>query len=128
MFDNLMICHESAENVVTQGKQSGFSFMTRLPYYRGLGLSMVEDISVIIDGVQIERKDVSVTLRGKTWTLDALEQVYDERWNFAEQGKISICMPGGLAPGMHKLKVSKKLRISYLPFNAVTVAEAEINI
>ena len=35
---------------------TGFSFTSKLGYYRGLGLSMVEDLKVSIDGQDLPRK------------------------------------------------------------------------
>ena len=53
MMDNKMIVEDSLEN--TDG---GFAFLGRLPYYRGLGLSMVEDIQITADGEPVAREDV----------------------------------------------------------------------
>ena len=40
MFDQHMICEDTMANVAENGAAIGFSFGARLPYYRGLGLSM----------------------------------------------------------------------------------------
>lgn len=50
MFDKMMLCDEGFANVVDNGETIGFSLLARLPYYRGLGLSMIEDIGLSIDG------------------------------------------------------------------------------
>ena len=50
MMDNKMIVEGSLSNV-----DGGFAFLGRLPYYRGLGLSMIEDIQNTIDGEVIAR-------------------------------------------------------------------------
>ena len=63
-MDNKMICTELFENVVENGETTGFAFLGRLPYYRGLGLSMVEDILVIVDGEKIELENVRFSVRG----------------------------------------------------------------
>ena len=115
MMDKLMIVEDSLENVA-----GGFAFLGRLPYYRGLGLSMVEDIQVTVDGETIAREDVRFTVRGKTYSLDQMETVYDDRWNFGEKATITALKAGGLTPGKHKLEFAVRNRISYLPFVPTT--------
>ncbi|MDE2434955.1 MAG: hypothetical protein KGM49_01725 [Sphingomonadales bacterium] len=115
MMDKLMIVEDSLENV-----DGGFAFLGRLPYYRGLGLSMVEDIQITVDGEAIARDDVRFTVRGNTYTLDQMETVYDDRWNFGEKATITALKPGGLTPGKHTLEFAVRNRISYLPFVPTT--------
>lgn len=120
MMDKLMIVEDSLENVEIEGLGAGFAFLGRLPYYRGLGLSMIEDIQVTIDGEVIPRENVRFTVRGKTYTLDEMETVYDDRWNFGEKALITALKPGGLAAGPHKLEMAVRNRVSYLPFVPTT--------
>jgi hypothetical protein len=115
MMDNKMIVEGSLEST-----DKGFAFYGRLPYYRGLGLSMVEDIQIIADGDLIPRADVRFHVRGKTYTLDEMETVYDDRWNFGEKAKIIAMKPGGLPAGDHKIEFAVRMRVSYLPFVPTT--------
>lgn len=128
MFDKHMICDDSLSNLVEGGEVVGFTFQARLPYYRGLGLSMVEELGVTVDGAAIDRAAVSLTLRGKTWTLDELETEYVERWNFGEAGQITVRHPGGLTPGVHTVELAERLRISYLPFTPTTKAKKDLTL
>jgi len=128
MFDNKMICDERFENVVENGVTVGFAFLARLPYYRGLGLSMIEDVSVAVDGETIPRENIRVCLRGRSWTLDEMESEYGDRWNFGEKARIVALKPGGLAPGTHKIELSERLRVSYLPFVPTTKGSREITV
>ncbi|TWB80319.1 hypothetical protein FBZ87_102743 [Nitrospirillum amazonense] len=120
MFDKYMICEDGFGNVVEGGQVVGFTFLARLPYYRGIGLSMVEDIGVIIDGEPVSRQDVRFSVRGRTWTLDEMETEYTERWNFGEKAAVTVLRPDGLAPGRHRLQLSERIRVSYLPFVPTT--------
>jgi hypothetical protein len=126
MMDNKMICTELFENVVENGETVGFAFLGRLPYYRGLGLSMIEDIQVSVDGEKIERENVRFSVRGKTYTLDEMETVYDDRWNFGEKARIIALRSGGLAPGKHKIEFGVRMRVSYLPFVPTTKDTKEL--
>ena len=120
MMDQHMLCDDGFENVVDGGHTTGFALLARLPYYRGLGLSMVEDIAVAIDGQAIPREAVRLALRGRSWSLDEMERCFDEKWNFGEKARVVIARPGGLAPGQHQVDLAIRYRVSYLPFVPTT--------
>jgi hypothetical protein len=116
MFDKYIICEDGFRNVSEAGKVTGFQLKARLPYYRGLGLSMVEKLNIRVDSEDIPRQSIHVTLHGNTYSLDQMETEYNDRWEFGEEGVVTVSKPGGLAPGRHKVVVAPHLRISYLPF------------
>ena len=120
MLDKHMLCSDGFENVVEGGEVTGFALLARLPYYRGLGLSMVEDIAVTVDGEPVPREAIRLELRGRRWTLAEMETCYDDKWNFGEKARIVVARPGGLTPGEHRVELAERLRISYLPFVPVT--------
>lgn len=128
MFDKHMICVDTVQNVVDGGKTIGFSFRARLPYYRGLGLSMVEEIAVTVDDEPVARDAIRFALRGRSWTLDEMETEYADRWNFGEKAAITVLKPGGLTAGQHKLSLSERLRISYLPYVPTTTHEIVVDV
>ena len=128
MFDKHILCTDGFENVVENGETIGFAVLARLPYYRGLGLSMVEDIALSVDGEAIPREDVRFSVRGRTWTLDEMETVYDDRWNFGEKARVIVLRPGGLEPGKHSLELAIRMRISYLPFVPTTRTTKELEL
>jgi hypothetical protein len=115
MFDNKMIVPDSLENV-----EEGFAFQARLPYYRGLGLSMVEDLAVTIDGEAVPREAVLLELRGRRWTLEEMEMEYGDRWNFGEKARVIVCREAPLTTGKHRIELAERLRISYLPMVPTT--------
>lgn len=116
MFDKYMICERTVRNVSRDGRIEGFEFGARLPYYRGLGLSMVEDVAVTIDGERIARDQVRLTVGAKTYTLDELEQEFEVVWEMGDVATVTVLKQGGLAPGDHQLELAEHLRISYMPF------------
>jgi hypothetical protein len=126
MFDDKMICTDGFENIVEKDRTVGFAILARLPYYRGLGLSMVEDIALSVDGEAIPRENIRFSVRGRTWTLAEMETEYKDRWNFGEKARISALKAGGLAPGRHKIELAERLRISYLPFVPTTKDSKEL--
>ena len=128
MFDHYMICIDSFRNTVENGQVTGFEFGARLPYYRGLGLSMVEDIAIKVDGTVIPREDILFLVRGKSWTLAELENEGEERWEMGEVATLRVRKPGGLSNGKHQLELAEQMRISYLPFSPVTRDQKEITL
>ncbi len=128
MMDNKMICVDGFENVVEGGETTGFAFLGRLPYYRGLGLSMIEDIAVTVDGEPVRREDVRFTVHGNRYTLDEMETVYDDRWNSGETATIGVMRAGGLKPGRHRIEFAVRMRVSYLPFVPTTKDAKELDL
>jgi len=115
MFDDKMIIDGSLQRI-----SGGFEIKARLPYYRGLGLSMVEDIAVSIDGQTIPREHVVLALRGREWSLQEMEVEYGDRWNFGEQGCIKLKYDNALKLGEHQVTLAIRMRVSYLPFTPTT--------
>lgn len=115
MFDRYIVVEDTLKNVVEGGKVVGVEFGARLPYYRGLGLSMIEAVDVTVDGEPVPVEDVSVTLDGKTYPVRDMEHEPEAVWNFGEVGTVTVRRPGGLPEGEHSVGVLFRLRISYLP-------------
>ena len=120
MFDNKIIVPDSLERLTAADGMEGFAVLARLPYYRGLGLSMVEDIAVTVDGEPISRQNIRFSVRGRSWTLDEMESEYGDRWNFGEKARILVKKAGGLNAGEHEVDVAVRMRISYLPMVPTT--------
>jgi|SRR6187431_821786 hypothetical protein len=120
MFDNKIIVPDSLEQLTAADRTEGFALLARLPYYRGLGLSMVEDIGVTVDGEKVPRENIRFSVRGRSWTLAEMETEYGDRWNFGEKARIVVKKPGGLKAGDHDIEVAVRMRISYLPMVPTT--------
>lgn len=117
MFDEMIIREGSVRNVVdADGAVTGFSFATHMPYYRGLGLSMIEVPEVRVDGVAVSEEDLRFTYNGVTRTFAELADVSDVRWELRTFATITVLRDGGLAAGEHEIFVNLRLRVSYLPF------------
>ena len=57
MFDQHMICEDMLANITDNGEVVGYTFGARLPYYRGLGLSMIEDVAVTDEKIVVVVND-----------------------------------------------------------------------
>jgi hypothetical protein len=116
MFDKYIIDPATLCNTGPAEAPTGFSFTTRLGYYRGLGLSMIEDLKVSVDGEALPRAAIAFDEGKGPLSLDAMETAYDRRWPFGAPATITVAHPGGFPAGEHRLALQQKLRISYMPF------------
>lgn len=113
MFDKYLIVDDSL-----RATPEGFAFDARLGYYRGLGLSMIEDLAVTVDGETVAREAVRFDEGPGPLTLAEMETAFERRWGFGAIATISVAHPG-LASGEHEVLLTERLRISYLPFPAI---------
>jgi Domain of unknown function (DUF6379) len=123
MFEKYMIVPEMAKNTET-----GFQFGARLPYYRGISLSMVEEIVVTVDGVILPQNVVDITVHGNKYNLEKRENETTDRWEMGEIAVLTVKKDGGLSNGEHKIQLMLNLRIAYLPFPAIRVSEKTLTI
>ena len=126
MFEQYMIVENDAENIVENGKVTGFQFGARLPYYRGIALSLVEDIVVKIDGEDVPRESIKFSAHNNTYTLPEMETEVDDRWNMGEVAHIVVEKEGGLPKGEHKIFLLLNMRIAYLPFPSIRKSEKTV--
>lgn len=128
MFDKYIIDPATVTNTGPADAPTGFSFTTKLGYYRGLGLSMVEDLKVSIDGEALPREAITFDEGQGPLTLDEMETAFDRRWPFGVPATITVALPGGFPAGEHKLSLQQRLRISYMPFPSFNNDEKVISL
>jgi hypothetical protein len=115
MYDKYMIVGEAFRNVQEEGKVTGFQLGMRLPYYRGVVLSLVGETTLTVDGEQIPVERMKVTVGGRTFPMTKLEDEPVAKWEFGEIGIVTVEKPGGLAPGDHAVELKQHMKISYVP-------------
>jgi len=115
MFDKYMICEDTVKILESEGQITGYEFGIRLPYYRGLGISMVEDIQLTVDDNPVDSENIEFRLKGKSMSLKDMETDYETVWDMGEVAYLSVNHPGGLTLGKHKIELVESLRISYMP-------------
>ncbi|WCT76791.1 C-glycoside deglycosidase beta subunit domain-containing protein [Novosphingobium humi] len=128
MFDKYIIDPATVANTGPADAPTGFSFTTKLGYYRGLGLSMIEDLKVSIDGEALPREAITFDEGQGPLTLDEMETAFDRRWPFGAPATITVALPGGFPAGEHKLSLQQRLRISYMPFPSFNNDEKVISL
>jgi Domain of unknown function (DUF6379) len=110
MFEQYVICEQGFRNVSEKGQVTGFQLRLRIANWRGLPLSLIEDVRVNVDGVAFPRDAIKVSVGGGSFTLDEMIPRSDVRWQFDEIATVTIRKPGGLAPGMHDIAVVEQIR------------------
>jgi hypothetical protein len=127
MFDKYIIDAASVRNLGPADAPTGFAFTSKLGYYRGLGLSMIEDLAVAVDGEPVPRAAIRFDEGSGPLTLDEMETAYDRRWAFGAPATILVEYPGGFPTGDHRLSLQQKLRIPYIPFPSFNTDEKAIS-
>ena len=118
MFDKYIIVPEGFRNTTAEAPENtvdGYELGIRLPYYRGLGLSMVEAIDLTVDGTPVPAEALTLTVHGNSYAVSELSTVFDDRWEMGEIATLRVAQPGGLPAGPHEVSVAQRLRISYMP-------------
>ena len=115
MFDKYLIVGEAFKNVDEGGDVTGFQLGIRLPYYRGVVLSLVGETQITVDGESIPSEAMTVTIGGKTYPFSQLKNEPVAKWEFGEIGIVNVTKPGGLNAGEHKVELRQHMKISYVP-------------
>lgn len=113
MFDQYIVCEEGFR--ARDDGRTGGVVEVRMPYYRGLGLSMVEAVDLTLDGAPVPTDRTTFTVHGNTYRFDQLPTVLDDRWEMGERAQLAFETDQPLAPGEHDVAVAVRLRISYMP-------------
>ncbi|MGY1672613.1 C-glycoside deglycosidase beta subunit domain-containing protein [Geodermatophilus sp. SYSU D00710] len=113
MFDRYIVCEEGFR-ARDDGRPGGV-VEVRMPYYRGLALSMVEAVDLTLDGTPVPADRTTFAVHGNTYTFAELPRTTDDRWEMGERAQLAFETDEPLAPGEHEVTVAVRLRISYMP-------------
>jgi len=116
MFEPYMISDDGFENVVKDGTVVGYQIKTRIAYYRGVPLSMVDEIELRVDDQEVEQEKIHFSVGEETFTLKEMETVTSTKWEFGEKATIFVEQPGGLSRGEHQIFLRQTTRVAYYPF------------
>ncbi len=129
LFEKYVLCDEGFRNVYDpaqpDGPAIGFQLKLRAPYYRGPRLSLIDRITVRVDGREFDPAKFRFTTHNGTFTMDEMRTMPDLYWNFGEKATLTVMEPSGIGYYMNSgyctVEVGIYLRISYQPvgFSAV---------
>ena len=116
MFDNNVFIEGTCRNVIAENRIIGYELQTHITYYRGIPLSMVNNIRVTADGIEAPREAIRCTVDGSDWfTLDEMQTVTEHKWEFGEPMTVRVLQENGLAPGSHEIDLNVIVRTAYIP-------------
>lgn len=116
MFDNYVLSDDGFKNVEKDGDIIGYELRTRITYYRGIPLSMIEDIQLKVDSEEVPREKIRFSPDGETYfTLDEMWTVTTYKWEYGQEGIIFVEQQGGLPKGKHNISLTQGVRVSYIP-------------
>jgi Domain of unknown function (DUF6379) len=124
MYEKHMIMVHDFKNVTQNGQTTGFQINIRINYYRGVYLSQVDTLKLIVDGEEIPHDRMTFTVRQhgpdvasdrRTFTFAELPKTTTVRWYFGDPATLTIAKPGGLKPGSHTVQLGLFIRNSYRP-------------
>jgi|SRR5271157_1168870 len=115
MFNKYMILTREFCNVTESGRVTGFQVKIRIPYYRGVFLSLIDTVQLAVDGEEFPTDKMTFTVGGRTYTFEELGRTTDTEWFFGDPATLTVKKPGGLATGMHTVQLGIAIRKSYLP-------------
>ncbi len=120
MFEKYLICNYGLRNVISEtGHMEGFEMKIRIPYYRGVPLSVVDEIKIVIsggiggEGKTYTNKDIRFTVSSGSFMMSEMATVADRRWNFDEDATLKVFAPGGLLYYDQQIEVWITIRAPY---------------
>ncbi len=116
MFDNNVFIPNTCKNVEEDGTIIGFEMETHITYYRGIPLSMINDLAVEVDGEEVPAEDIRFTPDHIDWfSLKEMETVSTIKWEYGARGTVRVLREGGLSRGAHQVKLTVCTRTAYIP-------------
>jgi hypothetical protein len=102
--------------VDADGNRIGFEFTTLIPYYRGVALSMVDEIRVKLGNAEFPKEMLRFTVDGHTYAWPQIETVTTLRWEYGQKATVFVPLEGGLPNSRTvPMEVFYAIRMSYLP-------------
>ena len=95
---------------------SGFEVLVRLPWYRSLPLSSIENIRLSLDGQPVEPASLRFGVNERQFKLSELGELIEEYWFVQDSAHLIALQPGKIASGeSHNVEVELTLRFPYIP-------------
>lgn len=115
MFERYLICEEGFRNFRNdQGAVEGFELKIRIPYYRGVPLSLVDYLKVAVNGVEYTSDKMRFSVSQGSFMVSEMETVYSKRWNFGEKAVLRIYKPGGVVHFDQDVELWIRIRPPYV--------------
>ena len=114
MFESFLVNTDSLRNESKDNKTIGFSFEVRIANYRGVYLSLHNGYFVEMDGIEYPVTSQSFEINGKSpRSFDEIKKAVTEHWDYDDDARLHIALPGGLAEGVHSLRIQQSVLAAY---------------
>lgn len=117
MLEKECIQSRGFKNLVIDKEVVGFQFNIRLMYYRGIWLSQLRFLSLLVDGKKINPANIRWTISGETYSLEEMEKIGNIQWNVLDVATITVFQQKSLSVGYHNLEIDYNFSSSYMPPN-----------
>jgi hypothetical protein len=115
MFERYIICEEGFRNFRNEfGAVEGFEVKIRIPYYRGVSLSMVDYLKLAVNGKEYQSDVIRFTVASGSYMMGEMETVYGKRWQFGEKATLRVYQPGGLVHFDQDVELWIRIRPPYI--------------
>lgn len=110
-----MLSPEDIKNVVSKdGNRIGVELKMLIPYYRGVALSMIDDLYVKINGLEFPKERLTFSLDGFTYRWPQIETVTTFRWEYGEKATVFVPLENGIeVTPKNIVEVGCAIRMSY---------------
>ena len=98
-----------------QSREKGLDLFIRLPWYRSLPLSTIEVKRLRLDDLEVDAKNMTLGLNGRTFRLDQLADLTDEMWFVLDSAILHIDWPGATLGAEYDVEVVVTLYPPYIP-------------
>lgn len=111
-----MIDPADIRNVLApDGNRLGFEVKLKIPYYRGVALSMVDELYVKVGEDEFPKETLIFTVDGHSYTWPQMETVSTLRWEYGQKATVFVPLEFGIFSGRpQKVEVGCAIRMSYM--------------
>lgn len=114
MFESFLIIPDSLRNTVIDGQVTGFQMLVRHANYRGCYLSLHNGYFIEVDGINYPKSVQTFEINGMPpRTFDELKNSVWEHWDYDDDATLHVSLPGGLKPGLHKIRFQQSVLAAY---------------
>lgn len=110
-----VIVSNTLENIVVNNQPIGFKFDIRLSDYRGMYLSCIKAMKLVVDGKSYDPSLVRLCVNNKEFIESQLPSLTSEYWHLLDQATIKVIDLEGLNKGKHTIDLTLDFRVPYLP-------------
>ncbi|MFN3620391.1 DUF6379 domain-containing protein [Sphingorhabdus sp.] len=115
MLERTHIQSSGFDNLGPSDARNGFRVRVRQPNYRGMRVSLLEGIDVIVDRERFPAEGNRILINGREYSHAELDDQIVLRWAVGMTVDVLVDKPGGLEPGVHLVETSIRLRHPYFP-------------